>query len=379
MDDTVPIEPRPAAGGRRRAHSSEELGRSPALTVRPRLIGLATAVPPYVMGQHDIAERVRVHFADASAGMLERLMPIYGNTGIERRHACVPLDWHRTLHGWRERNEAYIENAVGLLERAAIDCLAEARVHPHEVDAIVVVSSSGIATPSLDALLINRLSMRTDVKRLPIFGLGCAGGVLGLARSVDLARVDPNAKILFLVVELCSLCFRRNDMTAANFVSTALFADGAAAALIASGGKGLAFGPSGEHTWPDSLDVMGWDIQDDGLKVVLSRDLPTFVRTQMRAVTVQFLQRYGFDLADVAHFVCHPGGAKVLTALEEAFGIAEGTLVAGREVLRDYGNMSSATVLFVLDRMLKAGAGGRMLMTAMGPGFTAAFQIIEAA
>jgi len=114
--------------------------------VRPRLIGLATAVPPYVMGQHDIADRVRVHFTDASAGMLERLMPIYGNTGIERRHACVPIDWHRTLHGWRERNEAYLENAVGLLERAAIDCLAEARVRPHEVDAIVVVSSSGIAT-----------------------------------------------------------------------------------------------------------------------------------------------------------------------------------------------------------------------------------------
>jgi len=221
--------------------------------------------------------------------------------------------------------------------------------------------------------------MRTDVKRLPIFGLGCAGGVLGLARAVDLARVDPNAKILFLVVELCSLCFRRNDMSAANFVSTALFADGAAAALIASGGKGPAFGPSGEHTWPDSLDVMGWDIQDDGLKVVLSRDLPTFVRTQMRAVAVQFLQRYGLDLADIAHFVTHPGGAKVLVALEEAFGLAEGTLVAGREVLRDYGNMSSATVLFVLDRMLKAGAGGRMLMTAMGPGFTAAFQILEAA
>src|ERR1051326_5863242 len=201
LDDTVPIEPRPAARGRRRAHSSEERGCSPAVTVRPRLIGLAPAVPRYVMGQHDIAERVRVHFADASAGMLERLMPIYGNTGIDRRHACVPLDWHRTLHGWRERNEAYIENAVGLLERAAIDCLAEARVHPHEVDAIVVVSSSGIATPSLDPLLINRLIMRTDIKRLPIFGLGCAGGVLGLARAVDLARVDPNAKILFLVVE----------------------------------------------------------------------------------------------------------------------------------------------------------------------------------
>jgi alkylresorcinol/alkylpyrone synthase len=311
--------------------------------------------------------------------MLERLMPIYGNTGIERRHACVPIDWHRTAHGWRERNEIYLESAVALLERAAIDCLAQARVGPHEVDAIVVVSSSGIATPSLDAILINRLHMRTDVKRLPIFGLGCAGGVLGLSRAVDLARVDPTAKILFLVVELCSLCFRRNDMSGANFVSTALFADGAAAALIASGNKGPAFGPSGEHTWPDSLDVMGWDMADDGLKVVLSRDVPTLVSTQMRDVSARFLERHGLNLPDIEHFVCHPGGAKVLAALEEAFGIAAGTLVAGREVLRDYGNMSAATVLFVLDRMLKAGAAGRMLMTAMGPGFTAAFQILEVA
>jgi alkylresorcinol/alkylpyrone synthase len=378
LDDRVTYDVSPAAI-RRPTHFSEERRRSPAVMVRPRLVGLATAVPPYVMSQHDVAERVRILFAGAGGDMVERLMPVYGNTGIERRHACVPIDWHGRLHGWRERNEIYLENAVRLLERAALDCLAEAETRPTEIDAIVVVSSSGIATPSLDAILINRLGMRTDVKRLPIFGLGCAGGVLGLARAADLARVDPDAKILFLVVELCSLCFRANDTSKSNFVSTALFADGAAAALIAGRGDGPAFGPSGEHTWPDTLDIMGWDIEDDGLQVRMSRDIPTLVRTRMREVTGQFLGRHGLDLADIDHLVCHPGGTKVLTALEEAFGIVEGTLAEGREVLRNYGNMSAVTVLFVLDRMLKAGAAGRMLMTAMGPGFTAAFQILEAA
>jgi len=377
LDDRVTVEVRPASS-RRRTHSSEEQRRSPASTVRPRLLGLRTAVPPYVMGQGDVAERVRALFADLGDSQVERLMPIYGNTGIERRHACVPIEWHARLHGWRERSAIYLENAVALLERAATDCLAEVGLRACDIDAVVVASTSGIATPSLDAVLINRLGLRPDVKRLPMFGFGCAGGVLGLSRAADLARVDPDATVLFLVVELCSLCFRGDDRTTANFVSTALFADGAAAAVISGRGDGLALGPSGEHTWYDTLDIMGWDIQDDGLQVRLSRDIPSLVRERMRDVTTQFLGRHDLDLADIDRFVCHPGGTKVLAALEDAFGIAEGSLVEGRGVLRDYGNMSAATVLFVLDRMLKAGASGRMLMTAMGPGFTAAFQLIEA-
>jgi len=377
LDDRVTYELKPA--GRRRTHSSEERGRSLAPRVRPRLIGLTTAVPPYVMSQRDVAERVRAIFADAGAELVERLMPVYDNAGVERRSTCVPIDWHDTLHGWRERSDIYLENGVALLVRAAIDCLAEVGIGARDVDAVVVVSTSGIATPSLDAVLINRLGLRPDVKRLPIFGLGCAGGVLGLSRAADLARLDPDANVLFLVVELCSLCFRGNDKTKSNFISTALFGDGAAAALISARGEGVVLGASGEHTWYDTLDIMGWDIEDDGLQVRLSRDIPSLVRTRMREVTTDFLGRQGLDLSDIRHFVCHPGGMKVLVALEEALGIAEGTLAEARGVLRDNGNMSAATVLFVLDRMLKAGASGPMLMTALGPGFTAGFQIIEPA
>ena len=304
-------------------------------------------------------------------------MPVYGNAGVENRHACVPMDWHGQPHGWRERNAIYVESAVALLERAAANCLATVGLRATEVDAIVVVSTSGVATPSLDAILVNRLGLRSDVKRLPIFGFGCAGGVLGLSRAADFARLDPHANILFLVVELCSLTFRGNDKTAANFVSTALFADGAVAALISGNGDGIALGASGEHTWHDTLDIMGWGIEDNGFQVLLSRDLPSFVRERLRDVTIQFLDRHGFQLTDINRFVCHPGGAKVLTALEEALGVEAGALAEARGVLRDYGNMSAATVLFVLDRMLKGGASGRMLMTTMGPGFTAGFQIIE--
>jgi len=378
LDDRVKFEVRQPAL-RRRTHSSEELRRSPASTIRPRLCGLTTAVPPYVIDQRTVAERALVHFGDLVGDRAERLMPVYGNAGVQNRHICVPMDWHGQPHGWRERNAVYLESAVALLERAAAGCLATVGLRAQDVDAIVVVSTSGIATPSLDTILLNRLGLRSDVKRLPIFGFGCAGGVLGLSRAADFARLDPDANILFLVVELCSLTFRGNDKTAANFISTALFADGAAAALVSGHGDGIALGASGEHTWPDTLDIMGWGVEDNGLQVLLSRDLPSFVRERLRDVTLQFLDRHGLQLADIDRFVCHPGGAKVLTALEEALGIPEGTLVEARGVLRDYGNMSAATVLFVLDRMLKGGASGRMLMTTMGPGFTAGFQIIETA
>jgi alkylresorcinol/alkylpyrone synthase len=347
--------------------------------VEPRLVALRTAVPPFSLGQPEVAERVRLLFSEVDGEAVERLMPIFGNAGIERRYSCVPIDWYVDAHGWRDRNALYIEHAVNLLERAARDCLEAADLRPEDIDAVVAVSTTGVATPSLDALLINRLRLRPDVVRLPIFGLGCAGGVLGLARATDIARSAPDARVLYLAVELCALCFRKNDTSKSNFVATALFGDGAAAAVIsAAGDDGPIFRASGEHTWPDSLDIMGWDVAEDGLKALFSRDIPTLVRAQMRGVAAEFLAKHELTFADIDHFACHPGGAKVLTALEEAFGLAEDSLIESRSVLRDFGNMSAVTVLFVLERMLAAGVRGRMLMTALGPGFTAAFQLLEA-
>ena len=345
---------------------------------QPRLLSLATAVPPFALGQADIAQRARHIFSDAATSELDRLMPVFANAGIERRYSCVPIEWYARPHGWVERNALYLEHAVALLEAAARAALARARMAADEIDAVVCVSTTGIATPSLDALLMGRLGLRPDVRRLPIFGLGCGGGVTGLARAADLARAVPESRVLFLVVELCALSFRKNDVSKSNLVATALFGDGAAAAIVSSRGAGPALGAAGEHTWPNSLDVMGWEVADDGLKAIFSRDIPALVERHLRDVSGAFLARHALGHGDIRHFVCHPGGAKVVTALEHAFALAPGTLDTARGVLRDYGNMSAATLLFVLERVLASGAEGRMLLTALGPGFTAGFLVLQA-
>ncbi len=220
------------------------------------------------------------------------------------------------------------------------------------------------------------------MRRLPIFGLGCAGGVIGLARAASQAAATPGEITLFLTVELCALSFRRDDWSASNIVATALFGDGAAGALLSTEGTGPAVVATGEHTWPGSLDVMGWDVADDGLSAIFSREIPQLVATQLHDVASDFLARHGLALGDIDRFVCHPGGAKVVTALEHAFGLGEGALIDAWEVLRDYGNMSATTVLFVLDRVLAAArATGerweRALMNALGPGFTAGFLVLD--
>jgi alkylresorcinol/alkylpyrone synthase len=343
----------------------------------PRLAAVATAVPPHVIRQADVVEWTTRIF-DRKRSEIERLMPVYANAGIDTRHSCVPIDWYAQEHSWAERNAVYVENAVRLLAKAATRCLEQAGRGFADIDALVAVSTTGISTPSLDALLLERLPFRRDVMRLPVFGLGCAGGVLGMARAASLARAQPGSRVLFLVVELCALTFRKNDQSKSNIIATALFGDGAAAALLESEADGPSVGAWGEYTWPDSLDVMGWHITDDGLGVLFSRDIPTLVRTQFRDAADGFLRTRGLGVRDIDAFVCHPGGAKVISALEEAFGVPEGTLDEARTVLRQYGNMSAATVLFVLERML-AQRSRRYLMTALGPGFTAGFLTLERA
>jgi alkylresorcinol/alkylpyrone synthase len=345
----------------------------------PRLRSLAIAVPPYTLTQREVMARAHRLFDRAAPDDLARMLPVYGNAGIETRYSCVPPEWYETSHGWAEKNRLYLDNAAALLERAASEAIAAAGLAPRDIGAIVAVSTTGIATPSLDALIIDRLNLPRTVERLPVFGLGCAGGVIGLARAAMLARLAPGRNVLFLVVELCGLTFRRADRSKSNVIATALFGDGAAAAVLSTEADGPAIAHWGEHTWPGSLDVMGWSVEDDGLGVVFSRDIPTLTRTEFRSVLHDYLATHELALSDIDEFVCHPGGAKVLDALEDAFEMEPGELELSRSVLRDYGNMSAATVLFVLRRTLDAGRGGRYLLSALGPGFTAAFLTIERA
>lgn len=349
----------------------------------PRLKALATAVPRFVLAQDDVVRHAAEIFAPAEAGF-HRLAPVYRNARIERRHSCMPIEWFLAEHGFAERNALFLEHATNLLSEVAGKALTEARLRPEDIDVLVTVSSSGIATPSLDATVMGRIAFRPDVLRLPVFGLGCAGGVLGLARAAAMAQAMPRARVLLLAVELCSLTFRRQDRAKSNIVATALFGDGAAAAVITcrendpGAGDAPRLGPWGEHTWPDSLDVMGWDVANDGLAVVFSRDIPTLVQDELRPVLDAFFKRHDLALADFDEFIPHPGGAKVLDALEDCFDLPRGALKRARETLRDYGNMSSVTVLFVLRAALDVRRGGRRLLTTLGPGFTAGMMIVEA-
>ena len=347
------------------------------MTERPRLLSVATAVPPFALRQPDVQQRLRAIFRQC-AGEAERFLPVFDNAGVETRYSCVPLDWYENDHSWSDRNPLYLEHATALLRQAAEGALRSASLKASQIDGIVCVSTSGIATPSLDALLLQRMAFRRDVFRLPIFGLGCAGGVIGLARAARLALAAPEERILFLVVEPCALTFCRGDHSKSNIVATALFGDGAAAAVVSCRGNGPRIVASGEHTWSDTLDVMGWDVGDDGLRVIFSRDIPSLIRTHFRPALDAFLERQGLTLAAIDDWLCHPGGAKVLDALEDALERNRGALGHARAVLRDFGNMSAATVIFVLAHALaNGGLGRRAVLSALGPGFTAAFVLLE--
>ena len=343
--------------------------------MQTRLLALKSAVPPYVLEQSDVVIRAGQLFGERRD--IERLLPVFSNTGIDRRYSCVPIDWYAVDHGWRDRTDLYVRNATDLLEKVANALLEEAGLTKDDIDAIVVSSTTGIATPSLDALVIERMGLRRDIRRLPIFGLGCAGGVIGLSRAADLASARPGSRVLFLVVELCALTFRKNDLTKSNFVATALFGDGAAGAILSTEGAGPAFGASGEYTWKDSLGIMGWEVEEDGLKALFSQSIPTLVANDFTTILHAFLARNDLKLTDIDRFACHPGGAKVLDALEDAFQIERGALTESRSILRDYGNMSAVTALFVLERMDWRKKDQRILMTALGPGFSSVLQVLE--
>ncbi|MEP3122454.1 MAG: type III polyketide synthase [Nisaea sp.] len=331
------------------------------------------------MSQSDALAHARAIFEDRIPAFA-RLAPVYGNAGVETRYLSVSLDWFATPRSWAEANRIYLQAAEELLADAARRALEQAGVAASDVDALIVVSSTGIATPSLDARLLRRLGFREDVKRVPLFGLGCAGGVLGLGRAAQFAASGEGETVLLLVVELCSLTFRWSDTGKSNQVATAIFGDGAAAVVLrgGEGEAGTAVSAWGEHTWPDTLDVMGWSVEEDGFGVIFSPRIPEIVRAGMWSEVDRFLARHKLSLSDIDLFACHPGGAKVAAALEEAFDLPEGGLEHSRSVLRDYGNMSAATVFFVLERMRADGIEGRrVLVQALGPGFTAGFALLE--
>ena len=352
------------------------------------ILSLATANPAFLLTQAEAAERAREIFPH-----LKRLWPLYDNTGIEVRYNCEPIDWYLKPHSWEERTASFHKHALDLLEEVTRKATEAAGIGLEAIDMIVTNTVTGLAIPSLDAMLFNRLKFAPTVERLPIFGLGCGGGVAGLARAARMAQAAEGAHVLFLTVDLCSLCLRVNDPSPAMFVSSALFGDGAAGVVLhntADGARNESWGGSwdgsraaprilamGEWCFPQTEHIMGWDIKDDGFGIVLSSELPALMNTALAPALQDFLDRNGFRLADFNGFLFHPGGRKLLETVEQTLGLSREQLDHSWQVLRRYGNMSSATVLFVLDRALKAGARGRHLLAAFGPGFSAYFVVAD--
>ena len=343
--------------------------------INPKILSVATALPPYRIGQGEVKEFARGMFSGAY-GDFERLLKIFDSTNIDGRYFCVPAVWFERDRGFTEKNALYVEHALDLSEKAARRALNRAGAEPEDVGAIFFVSTTGLSTPSLDSKLIFRLGLSEHTRRVPIWGLGCAAGVAGLARTADHARAYPGELALLVGVELCGLTFQRGDLSKANLISTSLFADGAAAALVGSGVD--AVGPEliGSHstTWPDTEDIMGWDLVETGFKVRISRSIPTLVRRRMTENLLAACASAGISPEDIEHFLIHPGGTKVLDALEEVLGLEPGDLTLPREVLRECGNMSSVTVMFVLERFLGSrefAPGEHGLISALGPGFSA--------
>ncbi|WP_230480728.1 type III polyketide synthase [Sphingomonas sp. Leaf21] len=303
---------------------------------------------------------------------------MFDHAGVGTRQLAMPLEWYRTPRSFEERSAAYLDVALDLYVEAARAALDEAGLAAEAVDTIVTISSTGIATPSLEARAMARLPFRNDVRRVPVFGLGCAGGATGMGLAAELARARPGSIVLFVTVELCSLALRTHEADKADLISTALFGDGAAACVLRAGEDGFArIVGNAEKTWNDTLDIMGWRTEASGLAVVLNRAIPAFAEREMRQALTEMLASQGLALSDIDRFICHPGGAKVLDALEKALELDSGTLAEERNVLREHGNMSAPTVLFVLDRYRRMGLPPLSLLSALGPGFTASSLVLQ--
>ena len=349
------------------------------MTTHPcSLLSLATAVPPNVVEQSEAKARAREAFGGKKA-LFDRLSGVFDNAGIARRHIVAPQDWYMSSHGWHDRNAVYLEAAEQLFIGAATAAIQKAGLRPDEVDGVVTVSTTGIATPSLEARCHQRVGFRDNVRRVPVFGLGCAGGVNGLALASRLAVADPGSIWLFVTVETCSISIRLDSDDPAAVVATALFGDGAAAAVVTSGLHSLAhITGSVEKLWPDTLRIMGWDVDDPGLSVVFDRAIPPFIEAELAGAVDGMCKELGGEREEIDRLCCHPGGVKVIDAIETSLKLNQGELNLEREVLRDYGNMSAPTVMFVLERLLERGLPDKVLMTAFGPGFTCAGLMLEA-
>lgn len=355
------------------------------LVVVPRIAGSCVALPQHYASQDEIIAGLRTLWARDHFNV-ERIEELHRSAQVEGRWLALPVEKYFELDTFAKRNAAWVEVATELATSVVAGALKDAGVRAEDIDHIFFISVTGISTPSIDARLVNRLGFRRDVKRTPIFGLGCVAGAAGIARAADYLRAFPGQRALLLSVELCSLTLQHQDTSIANIIASGLFGDGAAAVVLSADDRcaGPRVRASQAVFYPDTERVMGWDVVDSGFKIVLSSKVPALAREHVGRDVDQFLSAQGLTRRDIEHWIVHTGGPKVLEAFEAALETPPGALERSWASLRKIGNLSSASVLFVLDDFLRNGrsdsrrrSAERGLVLAMGPGFCSEMALLE--
>jgi len=352
------------------------------LQVGMRICGVASAFPKNYYSQDVIREALKRRWYDKleKPQILDRL---HANVGVQGRHLALPIAAYEDLSTWGKANDAWIQAAEELGGQALCRALTHAGLATSDLGAIFFVSVTGVASPSIEGRLINRMGLSANIKRIPIFGLGCVAGAAGIARAADYVRAFPDQAAALVSVELCSLTWREDDLSAANLISTGLFGDGAAAVIVGGRDK-VDHGPRVIDTrsvfYPDTGDVMGWQISEKGFRIVLSRSVPDMVHQHLAGDIDQFLRDHGLERGDIGAWIMHTGGPKVLQACEQALALPPNALDASWQSLAKVGNLSSASVLLVLQDFMnhrRPEPGTLSLLAAMGPGFCSELVLLE--
>jgi alkylresorcinol/alkylpyrone synthase len=358
----------------------------------PVIISTKTGFPEHYYPQDTLLATAQQEWKLQRPSIAKPLEQFYTNVQVKGRYLAWSLGRYKERTTFEERNDAYIETALELGEQTICDLLDQVQISPQDIDQLTVISTTGIAVPSLDARLMNRIPFSRHMKRLPLFGLGCMGGAAGIARTADYLQGHPQEAVILFAVELCSLTIQRDDLSLANLVASGLFGDGAAAVLMVGDDHPQAQRveraqplprviDSQSHFFPETEHIMGWDVTNSGFKVMLSADIAGLAQSEVRPILEAFLGGHGLTIAAIDHWLVHPGGPRVIQALEAGLGLSDEALALSWECLAEVGNISSASVLLILDKTMKrlpyAKPGEYGVMMAMGPGFSAELVLLK--
>ncbi|HET9913523.1 MAG TPA: 3-oxoacyl-[acyl-carrier-protein] synthase III C-terminal domain-containing protein [Anaerolineales bacterium] len=352
----------------------------------PVIVSTKTGFPENYYLQEILLAAAQQEWKLKRASVVNPLKQFYTSVKVKGRYLAWPLERYKKPTTFEERNDAYIETALKLGEQTICALLDQVQTSPQEIDQLTTISTTGIAVPALDARLMNRIPFSHRMKRLPLFGLGCLGGAAGIARTADYLQGHPEEAVILFAVELCSLTIQRDDLSMANLIASGLFGDGAAAVLMVGDDHPLAQPglprviDSQSQFFPETEHIMGWEMTNSGFKVLLSADIAGLAQSEIKPSMESFLERHNLSIADINHWLVHPGGPRVIRALEEGLGLPAEALALSWESLAEAGNISSASVLLILDKTMKRlqpKPGEYGVLMAMGPAFSAELVLLQ--